>query len=237
MIERYPELGDPEAEIRAGHVWVDGFPVRNPESRVSTRASIVWQPPQALRGEAKLRAALAAFAPAIEDRVALDVGAAAGGFTRVLLEAGARRVYAVDAGHGQLIGSLRQDPRVVNLERTNLGELDPVRIPERIDVVTIDVSYVSLARALPQLERVSFAHDAELVALVKPMYELGLATLPPEEQLPDALARATAGAERAGWTVLGTVRSPVVGARGAIEFLLHARGSDADPKPLGAATY
>src|SRR5262245_49232536 len=191
--------------------------------QVARAASIVLRTPQPLAGEAKLRAALAAFAPAIEDRVALDVGAAAGGFTRVLLEAGARRVYAVDAGHGQLLGSLRQDPRVVNLERTNLGELDAARIPERIDVATIDVSYVSLARALPQLERVSFAHDAELVALVKPMYELGLATPPSEAQLPDALARAIAGAERAGWTVVGSMRSPVTGARGAIEFLVHAR--------------
>jgi 23S rRNA (cytidine1920-2'-O)/16S rRNA (cytidine1409-2'-O)-methyltransferase len=105
--------------------------------------------PQPLAGEAKLRAALAAFAPAVQGRIALDVGAAAGGFTRVLLEAGARRVYAVDAGFGQLLGSLRQDPRVVNLERTNLGVLDAALVPDPIELVTIDVSYISLASAVP----------------------------------------------------------------------------------------
>ena len=191
---------------------------------VARDASIVLRTPQPLAGEAKLRAALAAFAPAVTGRVALDVGAAAGGFTRVLLDAGARRVYAVDAGFGQLLGSLRQDPRVVNLERTNLGELDAERVPDAIELVTIDVSYISLASALPQLARVTFAPGAELIALVKPMFELALAEAPLDDtSLAEAVRRAAAGAEQAGWTVVGSIPSPVLGHHGAKELLLHAR--------------
>src|SRR3712207_2459095 len=105
-----------------GRVLVDGFPVRNPRSLVNARARVELVARERLRGEVKLGRALALLHVDVRGRVALDVGAAAGGFTKALLAAGARRVYAVDTGHGQLLGSLRQDPRVVNLERTNLGE-------------------------------------------------------------------------------------------------------------------
>ena len=175
-----------DTAIRDGHIWVDGFPVRNPDSRVAITASIVHKPPQKLAGELKLGAALAAFSPNVTGRVCADIGACTGGFTRALLDAGARKVYAVDTGYGQLLGSLRQDPRVVNLERVNLGAL---AIAEPIELMTIDVSYVSLATALPQLERLTFAPDAELVALVKPMFELGLAA-PDEARRFEALAHA-----------------------------------------------
>ncbi|HUJ57780.1 MAG TPA: SAM-dependent methyltransferase [Kofleriaceae bacterium] len=222
MVARHFPDVDPIAEILAGHVRVDGFPVRNPDSRVARDAAIVLRRPEPLAGEVKLRAALAAFAPAVAGRVAIDVGASAGGFTRVLLEAGARRVYAVDAGFGQLLGSLRQDPRVVNLEATNLGALDRALVPERIELVTIDVSYVALAAAVPQLEVLELAADAELIALVKPMFELGLDAPPPDDRLPDALARAVAGIART-WRVTGAIASPVTGHRGAKELLVHAR--------------
>ena len=221
VAERFPAI-DAIAEILAGHVLVNGFPVRNPDSLVARDASVVHRPPQALAGEAKLRAAIAAFSPRIAGRIAMDIGASTGGFTRVLLAAGARRVYAVDAGHGQLLGSLRQDPRVVNLEATNLGALDRALVPDAIELVTIDVSYISLASALPQLGRVARAADAELVALVKPMFELGLDAPPPDDRLPVALARARAGIEHAGWQVVAATPSPVTGHRGAKELLVHA---------------
>lgn len=168
-----------------------------------------------LRGEAKLEAALAAFAVDVRGRVALDAGASTGGFTRTLLRHGARRVHAVDAGHGQLLGSLRQDPRVVNLERTNLGE---VVIPERIELVTLDLSYLPLADAVPQLDRVDVVGD--LIALVKPQFELRLAA-PPADPRP-ALDAAVAGIERAGWHVRDTIESPVRGAHGSVEYLVFA---------------
>ena len=195
----------------------------NPNSQVRQGASIAIQPPLVLRGEAKLRAALRAFPVAVSGRAALDAGAAAGGFVRVLLEAGVTRVYAVDAGHGQLLGSLRQDPRVVNLEATNLSELDTTLVPEPIEVVTLDLSYLSLAVAVRYLSRVQIAEGATLLALVKPMFELGLGAPPADDvQLERARRLAEQAIGAAGWAVEGSIRSPVKGAHGATEFWVHA---------------
>jgi 23S rRNA (cytidine1920-2'-O)/16S rRNA (cytidine1409-2'-O)-methyltransferase len=217
-------VADPERLILDGCVLVDGFPVRNPRSLVRQDARLTVVKEEPLRGEAKLRPALAAFDVDVRGRVALDVGAAAGGFTRALLQAGALRVYAVDAGHGQLLGSLRVDERVVVLERTNLGRLDRSLVPEPVDVVTIDVSYLSLARAVPQLDRIEVAPGADLVALVKPQFELGLAEPPiDDDAFNRALLAAKRGIREAGWRVLGSMRSPLPGARGAVEFFVHAR--------------
>jgi 23S rRNA (cytidine1920-2'-O)/16S rRNA (cytidine1409-2'-O)-methyltransferase len=205
-------------------VLVDGFPVTNPASVVGPGSRITLRGPTSLRGEAKLRAALERFRVPIEGRIALDVGAAAGGFTKVLLEHGASRVYAVDAGHGQLLGSLRQDPRVVNLEATNLGELTRRLVPNAVEVITIDVSYLSLTAAVPQLERIAVAAEADLIALVKPMFELRLPEPPMDrERLEEALAVAIQSIEESSWRVVASMESPVRGGRGAIEFLIHAR--------------
>jgi 23S rRNA (cytidine1920-2'-O)/16S rRNA (cytidine1409-2'-O)-methyltransferase len=221
---------DPDRLVASGEIEVDGLAVTNPEARVPAGALVRRRRPASLRGQAKLSAALAAFGIDVTGRVALDVGAAAGGFTRVLLEAGARRVYAVDAGHGQLLGSLRQDPRVVNLEATNVADLTPVLVPELIEVVSIDVSYLSLSAAAAQLDRIRLAPRADLVGLVKPMFELRRATAPIDDaSLADALAAALAGVEAAGWTVVSSMASPVLGARGARELLLHARRGVASP--------
>jgi 23S rRNA (cytidine1920-2'-O)/16S rRNA (cytidine1409-2'-O)-methyltransferase len=190
---------------------------------VRADASIVVRAPHARRGAIKLRGALDAFGVAVHDRVALDVGAASGGFTEVLLSAGARRVYAVDAGHGQLAGRLRQDRRVVNLEHTNLARLDRTLVPETVDVITVDLSYLALADAVPQLKSVAIAPGADLVVLVKPMFELHAAALP----APDAVGRAVVAVERSlrdgQWRVCGAVESPVRGRNGAIEWFVHAQ--------------
>ena len=130
-------------------------------------------------------------------------------------------MYAVDAGHGQLLGSLRQDARVVNLEATNLGELSCELVPDVIDVMTIDVSYISLAMALPQLEVLAFAQEARLIALVKPMFELGLDEPPPDKRLHEALAKAVNVIDQT-WCVCGAMPSPVTGHRGAKEMLVVA---------------
>lgn len=116
-----PEMSDPEFLIRSGQVLVDGRIVANPASLIRLGASIVVVTPRVLRGEAKLQAALDTFQLSVAGRVALDVGAFTGGFTRILLRAGTTSCYAVDAGHGQLLGSLRCDSRVVNLESTTLA--------------------------------------------------------------------------------------------------------------------
>jgi 23S rRNA (cytidine1920-2'-O)/16S rRNA (cytidine1409-2'-O)-methyltransferase len=230
-----PDLADPEGSLTAGHVLIDGRVVTNPRSQVRADASVVIKPPRALRGEDKLRAALDGFAVDVKDRECVDLGASAGGFTRVLLERGARRVFAVDAGHGQLRGDLRNHSRVVNLERTNLGDLRAIPRCAPIGAVTMDLSYLSVAGAVPQIEPLSFAPDADLIALVKPMFELGLDS-PPEDDpsLRRALDLAVAGVERLPWHVVGTMPSPVTGSKGAREWLLHARRTDGD-RGVGSA--
>jgi 23S rRNA (cytidine1920-2'-O)/16S rRNA (cytidine1409-2'-O)-methyltransferase len=223
LARRFPDLVDPELAVATGIVLVDGVPNRNPASLVAPGTSLTLQRPVQLRGEAKLRHALHAFAVPVGGRVALDVGAAAGGFTRVLLEAGAARVYAVDAGHGQLLGSLRQHPRVVALERTNLGALDRRLVPEPIEVVTMDLSYLPIARAAPQLEAVALSEAADLVALVKPQHELGLGAQASPAEVDEAVAHARDGLAATGWAVVAATRSPALGSRGAVEWLVHAR--------------
>ena len=224
VARRFPEITDPPAEIASGRIAVDGRVAANPATRIRADASVSRRVDVPLRGEAKLRAALAAFPVDVAGRVAVDCGAAAGGFTRVLLDNGARRVYAVDAGFGQLRGSLRADPRVVTLERTNIRRLDAHLAPEPVDVITLDVSYLAIALAVPQLGSLRFAPGADLIALVKPMYELGLEH-PPRRRADRrrAVAAAEAGVRSAGWLPLGSIGSPVPGSRGAVEHLIHAR--------------
>ncbi|HEY4026225.1 MAG TPA: SAM-dependent methyltransferase [Candidatus Dormibacteraeota bacterium] len=228
--EQHPDVEDPMESIVEGRVLVDGRIITNPRSQVRRDALISVRRPAALRGEAKLRPALEAFAVPVAGRTALDAGAAAGGFVRVLLDRGAARVYAVDVGHGQLLGSLRQDPRVVTLERTNISELDAALVPEPIDLVTLDLSYLALAAAVPYLSRLRLADGATLVALVKPMFELRLPQPPEDEaRLEQARELAVEGIAAAGWQVTGSMRSPVRGGRGAVEFWVCGRHDRSRP--------
>lgn len=177
-----------------------------------------------LRGALKLRPALDAFGVVVEGRMCLDVGASTGGFTSVLLERGASKVYAVDAGHGQLLGSLRQDARVVNLENTNLGALSVDLVPDAIELFTVDVSYLSLSSAVAQLSSlVEIAPGAELVGLVKPMFELRLDHAPTDEDSLDTAIEAAVSALPARWTVVDTMHSSITGSKGAVEGFLYAR--------------
>jgi 23S rRNA (cytidine1920-2'-O)/16S rRNA (cytidine1409-2'-O)-methyltransferase len=231
-----PDLPDPEGALTAGHVLIDGRVVTNPRSQVRADASVVIKPPRALRGEDKLRAALDGFAVDVTDRECVDLGASAGGFTRVLLEHGARRVFAVDAGHGQLRGELRNHSRVVNLERTNIGDLSAIPRCAPIGAVTMDLSYLSVAGAVPQIETLWFTHDADLIALVKPMFELGLDSPPEDDRsLRRALDMAVAGVEGGPWHVVGTMPSPVAGSKGAREWLMHARRANDGDRDAGSA--
>lgn len=177
-----------------------------------------------LRGSVKLSRALESFEVDVTDAICLDVGSSTGGFTKALLDRGAKRVYAVDAGHGQLLGSLRQDPRVVNLEATNVAAVDQSLVPDVIDVVTVDVSYLSLRDAVAQLDRVHMSQSVKLIGLVKPMFELKLSGAPTDPaSLSDAIAAARTGIEASGWVVETAIRSAVRGAAGAIEGWIFAR--------------
>jgi 23S rRNA (cytidine1920-2'-O)/16S rRNA (cytidine1409-2'-O)-methyltransferase len=221
-----PDIDDPVTAIHERLLVVGGRIIENEHAMVRTDAPVVLRPKRTLRGEPKLEAALDGFGVSVVDRTCLDLGASAGGFTRVLLKRGAHRVFAVDAGHGQLRGDLRIDARVVNLERTNLADLASVLPSDaEIGLVTIDLSYLSIANAIPQLALLQFATDAEMIALVKPMFELGLPTPPAiKNALRRARVEAVRGVERdRSWRVLRTLPSPVAGARGAREWLLHAK--------------
>jgi 23S rRNA (cytidine1920-2'-O)/16S rRNA (cytidine1409-2'-O)-methyltransferase len=220
----HPKLDDREALLSRGMVTINGSAVRNPRTLVARDASVRVAAAGELRGTVKLRAALAAFAPAVAGKVALDLGASTGGFTSALLEAGAARVYAVDVGHGQLLGRLRLDPRVVNLEDTNLALLDEGRVPQPIDLVTVDLSYLAIACAVAQLGRLRIVRGADLIALVKPMFELGLAEAPRDhDSLAEAIEVAARGVEAQDWQLVSSIASPVCGRGGAREGFLHAR--------------
>jgi 23S rRNA (cytidine1920-2'-O)/16S rRNA (cytidine1409-2'-O)-methyltransferase len=221
-----PDIADPAAAIAARRLTVDGRIVSSTRTLVPSDAAVALLPSRPLRGEDKLRAALETFDVNVSGRICLDLGASAGGFTHVLLERTAAKVLAVDVGHGQLRGSLRAHSRVLNLEHTNLSELGHA-VPRwwDVEVITMDLSYLSVAEAVPQLEALRLSPGADLIALVKPMFELHLAAPPTNERdLRSALEQACLGVEREGrWLVAATIPSPITGRRGAREWFVHAR--------------
>ncbi len=185
--------------------------------------------PWVSRGGVKLAHALDHFAIDPAGWVALDVGASTGGFTDVLLTRGARRVYAVDVGHGQLAWKLRQDPRVVVCERVNARVVGREHISEPVDIVTCDASFIGLAAILPAPLALT-SERAALIALVKPQFEAGRTHVGKRGVVRDpavhreVCARAAAWvADQPGWRVVGIVESPILGPEGNREFLLYAR--------------
>ena len=183
--------------------------------------------PWVSRGGIKLDYGLAHFGFDVTGAVALDVGSSTGGFTDVLLSRGAAKVYAVDVGTNQLAWKLRQNPRVVVHEQTNARSLDSSIIPEAIDIVVCDASFISLAKVLKaplKLARVG----ARLVALIKPQFEAGRDEVGKGGVVRDpsvherVCAEAARWMESQGWTVLGITRSPITGPEGNVEFLLGA---------------
>lgn len=231
LLHRHRPDVDPAA-ITDGRVHVDGRVVDNPAARVRADAAIRVVPRRRLRGEVKLSHALATFAVAVDGRVAADLGASAGGFTTALLDAGARRVYAIDVGVGQLVGRLRADPRVVVLEGHNVGALTSEDVPEPVAVVTMDVGYLPVADAVGQLGALTVTADAELVALVKPTFELRRgAPVLDDEDLAKAVALAITGVDAAGWRVVATTSALRTGRAGAQEVFVHARRRRSDRPP------
>jgi 23S rRNA (cytidine1920-2'-O)/16S rRNA (cytidine1409-2'-O)-methyltransferase len=216
-----------QALVLAGKVRVAGETVRRPDRSVSgpDQIEVIGQPPFVSRGGEKLAPALAAFGVDPAGRVCADVGASTGGFTDVLLQRGAARVYAVDVGRGLLHWRLRQDPRVVVMERVNARALES--FPEPVSLVTVDVSFIGLEKVLPALRRA--APGAELVVLFKPQFQVGRAEVGKGGVVRDPTAIAGALARFRGWCrengflVLGEARAAVAGADGTQEHLLHLR--------------
>jgi len=209
----------------------DGRPVLKAAELLADDATIDATPahPWVGRGALKLEHALSVWPIAVEGCVVLDVGASTGGFTEVCLAAGARRVYAVDVGRGQLHASLQDDPRVVSLEGVDVRALTAAEIIEAPQLVVCDVSFIGLAKALPQALALA-ADGADLVALVKPQFEVGPERVGKGGLVKDPAARAEtlAAVEAfladAGWAVRASIDSPVEGGDGNREYLLWAQG-------------
>lgn len=218
-----------QALIRAGQVLVDGQLRDKPGIlvRENVEISLKKGPRYVSRGGEKLESALEAFGIDPTGKVCLDIGASTGGFTDCLLQHGAKRVYAVDVGRGQLHWKLRTDPRVVVREGLNARYLNFQAIGEPVDLATLDVSFISLRLVLPPLKGL-VKPAGDVIALVKPQFEAGRdkvktgGVVRDPEIHREVLQRiATFAVEELGWSVAGAIRSPLVGPAGNVEFLLH----------------
>lgn len=214
--------------ILAGTVRVNGVLTDKQAALVPAEAAIdvaSGTAPYVSRGGGKLAAALDAWSVDPAGLVAMDVGASTGGFTDCLLQRGARRVYAVDVGYGQLDWKLRQDARVVVLDRQNIRNLDRAAVPEPVDLAVIDVSFISLTLVLPCVAPF-LGRPARVIALVKPQFEVGKGQVGrggivrDDEQRRAVTAKVLACAESLGFRSLGVLDSPVPGQKGNREILL-----------------
>jgi 23S rRNA (cytidine1920-2'-O)/16S rRNA (cytidine1409-2'-O)-methyltransferase len=184
--------------------------------------------PYVSRGGLKLAKALVEFDIDVTGLIALDVGASTGGFTDCLLQHGAGRVYAVDVGYGQLAWKLRQETRVINLEKTNIRYLEPETLGERVDLVVIDASFISLAKVLPNTLR-HLKPGGSIVALIKPQFEVGKGEVGKggvvrDEEKHRAVVRSIEEfAQSLGLTVNGVTDSPILGPKGNREFLIYLK--------------
>jgi len=214
--------------IKAGEIKIGGItPIKKPGQMVdsSTELTLDSPPPYVSRGAFKLLAALEAFHPEIAGKTVLDLGASTGGFTDLLLQHGAAKVYAVDVGTGQLHEKLRNDPRVISLEQTNARDLTMQLIPDSIDILVGDVSFISLTKVLPPCAAF-LAPGAWVMVLVKPQFEAGR-----EEVGSGGVVRSESVRQRCvrnivdfakaefGWQEIGVVPSPIKGPKGNQEYV------------------
>lgn len=214
--------------VLSGSVMVNGKVITKVGTEVLDDAEILLKEdiPYVSRAGLKLEAALEAFHVDIQGKVAIDIGASTGGFTDAMLQNGAKRVYAVDVGHGQLHYKLRKDSRVVNIEGVNARTLDPSFIPEPCDIATFDVSFISLRLVVPPVLKV-LKRQAEIIALVKPQFEAGRAQVKKGIVLDETIIAGVLNAietslRSMGLSVTGCIPSPIKGAKGNQEYLMHA---------------
>ncbi len=222
--------------IGAGRVTIDGMPAAKPATAVAITARLAVEGPEqrswVSRGAHKLIGALDAFAIDVRDRRALDAGASTGGFTEVLLDRGATEVVAVDVGYGQLAWSLRSDPRVRVIERTNVRDLTVEAIVGQVDIVVADLSFISLSTVLPALVTCA-GSGADIVPMVKPQFEVGRSQVGAGGVVTDPQLRAGAvltvahRAAELGWHTAGVVASPLPGPSGNVEYFLWLRAQAA----------
>ncbi|MBI4639758.1 MAG: TlyA family RNA methyltransferase [Candidatus Tectomicrobia bacterium] len=215
--------------IMSGNVFINGSLIEKVGSRVPLDCDVaIKENPlrYVSRGGIKLEKALESFQADVRGKVALDVGASTGGFTDCLLQHGAKRVYAVDVGYGQLAWKLRQDPRVITLERNNIRFLSLSEIPEKIDLATIDVAFISLELVLPVVKQF-LGDNGEIIALIKPQFEVGKGevgkggVVRDREKHRQVIIKLIEKARALGLTIKGLIRSPLEGPKGNREFFIH----------------
>jgi len=227
-----PSREKARALILAGLVFADGERVDKPGEKIPESAEIRVAgsdgPHFVSRGGLKLLGAIQAMELDFKNKVVLDVGASTGGFTDCALQHGARRVYAVDVGYGQLEWRLRQDPRVTTIERTNIRYVAPEDFPEKMDLATVDVSFISLGLVLPVIPDL-LTEKGEVVALVKPQFEAGReqvgkkGVVKSPEIHEEVVQRVARQAAECGLALVNACYSPIKGPNGNIEFFFHLK--------------
>lgn len=217
-----------QAAILEGNVLIDGRVIEKAGTSISPRSQILLkkkEQPYVSRGGIKLEKALQTFKISVKNKVVLDVGSSTGGFIDCLLQHGAKQVIGVDVGYGQLAWSLRNDPRVLLMERKNIRYLQPGELPSLVDLITVDVSFISIKKILPVLKTLLDA-KGEIIVLVKPQFEAERGTAKKgiirEDKIHvEVLADLWRYLETIGLAVRGLTFSPLAGAEGNIEFLVH----------------
>ena len=238
-----------KAMIMAGEVYVEGVRIDKPGTMVPESAEPEVRGhaiPYVSRGGLKLEKALDVFGVRPEGRICIDCGASTGGFSDVLLKNGAAKIYAIDVGYGQLAWSIRNDPRVVVMERTNIRNVTTQQVPDEPDLAAIDVSFISLKLVFPVLRRI-MAPAAEICCLIKPQFEAGREKVGKKGVVRDpdthveVLEKVIAYADGSDFSVNGLSFSPVRGPEGNIEFLGHFRsgcvGTYVDPVSVVKAAH
>jgi 23S rRNA (cytidine1920-2'-O)/16S rRNA (cytidine1409-2'-O)-methyltransferase len=232
-----PSRENAQRLIMSGRVRVNSRPAAKPDLRVDSNTSIAVVGPVAKyvsRGAYKLLAALDHFAVEVAGRFALDVGASTGGFSDVLLQRGAAHVIALDVGYGQLAERLRTDNRVTVIDRTNIRFVEVGRLPYAPDLVVVDASFISLKLVLPAINRI-LAPFAEIIALIKPQFEVGKGHVGKGGIVRDPLQRRQAveqvldTARMLGFKVVGAIESPITGTEGNQEFLALLQHQSSNP--------
>ena len=225
-----------QAAIMAGQILVNDLKVDKPGTQVTDEVKIKIignKLPYVSRGGLKLEKALKVFPISLQDKTVADIGASTGGFTDCSLQNGARKVYAIDVGYGQLAWSLRNDERVVNMERTNVRYLDEASLPERIQIATIDVAFISLDKVLPAVKKL-LSDDGCVIALVKPQFEAGREKVGKKGVVRDpkvheeVIEKVITMARDEKFGIGGLDYSPIKGPEGNIEYLLYLTLNESD---------
>lgn len=232
----FPSREKAKASIMAGLIYVDGQRIDKPGTPVDENSEITVKEslcPYVSRGGLKLEKALGLFGFTLEGAVAVDIGASTGGFTDCMLQKGAKKVFAIDVGYGQLDWKLRNDPRVVNMEKVNIRYLDMDTVDKDIDFISIDVSFISLKLVFPVAAQL-LSDSGSLVCLVKPQFEAGRNQVGKKGIVRDpaiheeVIKNVTAYAEDNGLYCHGLTYSPVTGTKGNIEYLMFLKKEPSD---------